>query len=399
METLGTDERAPVGALVRELLEAPQGFNLFQAVSLLERASPALAPVGTGHGQIEAVRLSALVSLSFQASDLARVRPGNKDDFHGYPVVLTTPVMSLAGANGPLPMPMTEAVMARSAARQPQSADFLDIFNHRFLAFLYRNRKKHSMGLNWQSPQSSTLAACLDALSALGLKVGERAQARETVHPVPWLRHVGPPGQPDWSVPGLLRLKAGAPRQQPPVAWLRHAGLQGGAPRSMTGLLALLSDRLGLAAGGAQFCGGWRQLEARDAGRLSSRASSRGACLGRTAVLGGRVWDQSAGIRIEFRNLPLQRLRSLLRGGAEHELLNWLVRRYLQQDLSVEVALSVDVRKHRPATLNRVGQLRLGWTSWLATTGPGRNSLAPARLKLRESESMHNRAHPGPHGN
>ena len=396
METLGTDERAPVGALVRELLEAPQGFNLFQAVSLLERAAPTLAPVGTGHGQTEAVRLNALVSLGFQASDVAQVRRGEKDTD---PFVLTTPVLSLAGANGPLPMPITEAVMARSAARQPQSAAFLDIFNHRFLAFLYRNRKKHSMGLTWQSPQSSSLAACLDALSALGLKVGERALAREPSRDVPWLRHVGPPGQPAWSVPGLLALKTGALPQQQPVAWLRHAGLQGGAPRSMTGLLALLSDRLGLAASGAQFCGGWRQLEERDAGRLSSRTSTRGARLGRTAVLGRRVWDQSAGIRIEFRNLPLQRLRSLLRGGGEHELLNWLVRRYLQQDLSVEVALSVDARKHKPAMLNRVGQLRLGWTSWLGSTGPGRTALAPARFKLRESEPMHNRAQPQPHGN
>lgn len=341
---MGTDERPPVGALVERLVARPQGFNLFQAISLLERAAPALAPLGGGDGAPESVRLRSVVSLGFQPSDVSKVSAG--PDGAG-PWTLSTPVLSLAGAHGPLPLPFTEMVLERTAARDHATADFLDIFNHRFLAFLFRSRKKHHMGLNWQSPQSSSLASCLDALSSLGLHSGAGALVNES-------------------------------------NWLRHAGLLGGAPRSMTGLLTMLADRLRVRARGLQFCGGWRNLEPRDILRLSTRAPSRAARLGRSAVLGRRVWDQSAGITIELSGLPLSRLRRLLRGGEEHALLRWMVHRYLQQDVTVEVSLQPDIKDVRPSVLGGQHGLALGWTSWLVTCPREAGTLAPARFRLQD---------------
>jgi type VI secretion system protein ImpH len=267
---------------------------------------------------------------------------------HGEAYTLSTAVISLAGAHGPLPLPFTEMVLERTAARDHATADFLDIFNHRFLAFLYRSRKKHHMGLNWQSPQSSSLATCLDSLSALGLKAGIRA----------------PKGE---------------------ATWLRHAGLMGGAPRSMTGLLAMLSDRLGVTATGQQFCGGWRYLEPRDVARLGSSGAHRPPRLGRSAVLGKRVWDQSAGISIVLSGLSLRRLRRLLRGGEEHELVRWMVRRYLQQDIGVEMVLRVEAREIKPSVLGQKEALRLGWTSWLVGQSPYTGNLPPARFRLHDN--------------
>jgi type VI secretion system protein ImpH len=342
---MGTDERPPAGALVERLVDRPQGFNLFQAISLLERASPSLASVGQGDGKPESVRLRSVVSLGFQPSDVSKVAIGmREDEAH----TLSTAVMSLAGAQGPLPLPFTELVLERTAARDHATADFLDIFNHRFLAFLYRSRKKHHMGLNWQSAQSSALASCLDALSALGLKAGVRAPQGEST-------------------------------------WIRHAGLLGGAPRSMTGLLAMLSDRLGVAARGTQFRGGWRNLEPRDIARLSNRQPARAPRLGRSAVLGTRVWDQSAGVLIELSGLSLPRLRSLLKGGEEHELMKWMVRRYLQQDIGVEFALQPEAKGVRPSVLGgHAAPLKLGWTSWLVGSAPHAGPLTPARFKLQD---------------
>ena len=341
---MGTDERPPAGALVERLVDRPQGFNLFQAISLLERVSPQLAAVGKGEGQTESVRLRSVVSLGFQASDVSKVSADAQD---GEAYALATAVMSLAGAHGPLPLPFTEMVLERTAARDHATADFLDIFNHRFLAFLYRSRKKHHMGLNWQSPQASSLAACLDSLSALGLKAGVRAPLGETT-------------------------------------WIRHAGLMGGAPRSMTGLLAMLSDRLGVRAMGRQFCGGWRNLEPRDVARLTASLPNRAPRLGRSAVLGKRVWDQSAGISIELSGLTLRRLRRFLKGGEEHELVKWMVRRYLQQDVGVEMVLRLEGSQLKPSILGPKEPLRLGWTSWLVGRSPPTAAVAPARFKLHD---------------
>ena len=345
METMGTNERPTVGPLIGRLVRQPQEFDLFQAISLLERAAPNLARVGKGEGQPESVLLRSVVSLGFQPSDISKVSaPVEEGQGH----TLTTGVMSLAGANSPLPLPFTELVLERIAVRDYATAEFLDIFNHRFLVFLYRSRKKHHMGLNWDSPQSSSIAACLDSLSALGLNRGEHETSR-------------------------------------PIAWLRHAGLLGGAPRSMVGLLAMLSDRLGLHVSGRQFCGGWRNLETRDITKLSSRGLHRSPRLGRTAVLGKRVWDQSAGIALEFKKLSLPRLKTLLRGEEGYELLKWMVRRYLQQDLDVEVILALKPDDQPLMVLGQKESLRLGWTSWLVTRTDGSKPLPPARFKLYDA--------------
>ncbi|HVZ43830.1 MAG TPA: type VI secretion system baseplate subunit TssG [Ramlibacter sp.] len=335
---MGSDERAPADSLIARLIARPQGFNLFQAISILERTKPQSPRVGRGYREAEAVRLSALVSLGFQPSDVAQVADGAATGEH---YTLKTPVMSLAGANGPLPMPFTELLLERRAQRDFATQDFLDIFNHRFLAFFYRGRKKHHVGLNWDSHAASSLATCLDRLSALGLATGARSPHGET-------------------------------------EWLRHAGLMGGAPRSMTGLAALLSDRFGLPVKGRQFRGGWQGLDAGEWSRLGARGV-HAPRLGRNAVLGRRAWHQGAGVQLEIAQLTPARLDAFLPKGRDHELAHWLTQRYMQQDVQVELALTPQRPDAMRAQLARGA--RLGWTSWLAP-GAHTTELPAARVKL-----------------
>lgn len=354
---MGTNERSTNRPLTDRLLARPQGYNLFQAISLLERAARDMPAVGRGHGEPEAVRLNAVVSLGFQPSDVSVVKEGAAS---GERFTLLSPVMSLAGAQGPLPLPFTELLLERKAARDHATADFLDIFNNRFLGFLYRSRKKHHMGLNWRSPEESSLAGVLDALSSLGLRAGIR----------------GPGGA---------------------APWLRHSGLLGGAPRSMAGLLSLLADRLGVKVRGTQFCGDWRHLEPGDVSRLGNARTGSALSLGRSTVLGRRVWDQGAGISLAVASLSLPRLRHLLPGGKEHELLKWLIARYVQQEMGVSISLNVDAAQIQPLRLGNSkkdsegpGGVLLGWTSWLVSKqGRSGEGLPPARLRLDRQRSVH----------
>ncbi|ACC75046.1 type VI secretion system baseplate subunit TssG [Paraburkholderia phymatum] len=369
MEAMGADDGLPAVALIARLKANPQSFDLFQAISLLERAAPWARPLGRGNGLGEAVRFAGHVSLAFEASDIrsvrehavppdeAHARPAHEDEhasrerrgpYASYTV--TTPVLTLAGANGPLPMAYTELVLARRAQRDTATADLLDIFNHRFLSFLYRSRKKHAPGLNWRSPHGSALAAALDALSNLGLRAGVNAAVR------------GPQG---------ARL------------WMRHAGLLGAAPRSMTGLLAMLSDRLGLEVQGAQFVGGWREIDAADSLRLAG-ARSRAPRLGGAAVLGRRTWDEASGICIEFPGLTKEQFEALLPGGRDHAMAAWLIRSYLQQDFDVQFVLHL---APQPVACAAGGAraARLGWTSWLGGARHDTHTPEPVRLAMREA--------------
>lgn len=334
--------------MIARLLSRPQRYNLFQAIALLERATPSAAPLGRGNGDGEAVRLSGHVSIAFDASDVRAVTqsqaggPWSQTAHTRY--VLTTPVMTLAGASGPLPLAYTELVLQRRAARDHATADFLDIFNHRFLSFFYRGRKKHALGLNGSAPQASALVRCLDALSDLGYARG-----------------------------------LAGPRQE--RLWVRHAGLLGVAARSMTGLLAMLADRLGLAVRGQQFVGQWRVLDPQD----HSRLGGKGLTLNASRALGGKVWDQAAGIRIEFLDLSAAQFDRLLPGGADHELALWLVRCHVRRDLNVDFVLHARPRATACALGGATGA-RLGWTSW-ATASRQPLIPSPVRLKARMAVS------------
>lgn len=335
--------------LIEQLRRAPQTFNLFQALSILERSEPARAALGTSVGLDESVRLVAQIGMGFAPSDLAALEDSGRP---GPPLTLASTVLSLAGAHGPLPMPYTEMLLERRRLRDPAGLEFLDIFNQRLLAFLYRSRRKHHPALAGDDLATAPLVRCLDALASLGRTADDADQAGAR----------GPHGE---------------------QAWLRHAAVQGAAPRSMTSLLAVVRDRLGIHFTGKQFVGGWHALALQDRARLHSQGKPAGrlAGLGMGASLGARAWDQGAGLALDAPPLAPPQFDALLKGGKTHGLLHWLVARHLQSDLDVELKLQLAVRPMtrlaapapaaRPVAAITAATLapRLGLSAWLCSPG------------------------------
>jgi type VI secretion system protein ImpH len=159
----------------------------------------------------------------------------------------------------------------------------------------------------------------------------------------------------------------------------------------MTGLLALLSDRLGVPVRGAQFVGGWREIDASDSLRLA-RVGSRAPRLGGQSVLGRRAWDQAAGIRIEFADLSRVRFTALLPGGRDHALAQWLIRCYLQQDFDVEFVLKLAPQRVSCA-LGGPRAARLGWTSWVAGGARDDGKSADTTCDTGDNDHIISKAH------
>nr|WP_284700894.1 type VI secretion system baseplate subunit TssG [Robbsia betulipollinis] len=327
---MGRDERTPASAVIAKLLEAPHRFDLFQAISLLERQTAPRARDGeglaAGDGEDESVRLTGHAALGFQSSDIHRVEacepaehaPAGHRPNPAY--VLSTQAMTLAGGQGPLPQPYTELLLERLAKRDHAMRDFLDIFNHRFIGFLFRGKKKHAPALNWVSLNASPLASCVRAIAHFDLAGEEGGD----------------------------------------VPWLRHAGLMTSAPRSMTGLLRLLADRFGLAVRGRQFIGGWLPLEPCAQIRLG-----RDATLNARQALGQRAWDQAAAIDIAFQDVDMARLDALLPTGRSHGSLSYCIKRYLPCSIDVHLVFAPARGARVAARVGGSGAAQLGWTSWL----------------------------------
>lgn len=398
---------------VARLIAAPYRYNLFQAISVLERAvhraHPRSAALGVGNGRAEGVRFSAHIALHFPSADIQYVRAMpykqhvNASATPAY--VLSTAVLSLAGAQGPLPLPFTELILQRTAARDHATSDFLDIFHHRFLSFLYRSRKKHTPSLHTAPLREAPVLRCMAAMANLGdLTAGAHDATRETATAA----LTAPHRLVDDAASPAARNGRPAHADKTVHPWLQHVGLLGAAPRSMVGLLILLRDRLKVPFTGEQFVGAWQSMDvaapltlgaAKRAGDLRStsasdhraRSTQRAAAFGDRAdtlrldgqcALGQRFWDQSAGITLRCVLHDHAQYDTFLPGGDAHALLVGFVRAYLQAPIDVHLVLRLVPRVSEPVRLQSAKPMRLGWSSWLAHRAERADTLPPVRLTL-----------------
>lgn len=330
--------------LIEQLLASPHGYGLFQAMSLLERSCPDKPGLGTSLGLDEAVRLVADPSLSFPASDITGAQASAEE---GPAYLLKTPVLGLAGARGPLPLVLTERLLSQQRRRDSAAIDFLDIFNQRLLAFLYRSRRKHRPALGTATARDTSIGRVLAALAG----------------------------------DGFTASTAGRGAAAPTAGWLRHTALQAAAPRSMASLLALLSDRLGVRLRGRSFIGAWQPVSQADQARLGGGAH-QGSPLGRGHSLGRRAWDAAAGIELVVSPGGPAPLHAWLPGQPAHRLAAQAVQSHLQSSLQTQLRIEL-AANDLPLQGLGARELSLGLTAWL-TPAPGSvRPPDPVRVRLR----------------
>jgi type VI secretion system protein ImpH len=375
MATSGRIARDP---LIRELEQEAWAFEFHQAVRILEAALDG-EPVGRGsHPAREAIRFRSRVSLAFPASEVTSVRiplsplakpkagagpdpvtrasprSGTGTGAQGQQAELEVAFLGLANALGPLPRPFTEWILDRVAKKDTAFRDFLDIFNHRLVAYHYRSREKHRPGLRFVPPESSTLAEPLYALAGLA----EPAQRDRT--------------------------------RLPDRALLPYAAAVG-RPRPIAQLVAgSLTHHFGVPFRPAPFQGRWLRLEPERWSRLGTRGvhDAEGG-LGRDTVLGTRAWDQSAVFELEAGPLDRRAFDAFLPGDSGGRVPDggWLasasdlVKMHVSPGTRVELRLALKPDAVIPAVLGTgSGSPRLGYSAWLGSrkdSSPARNVTIP----------------------
>ncbi len=344
---MATDNGPAAGSLNELLGREPFSFDFFQAVRLLELLRPEAVSPGHGGSNLEPVAFRSKIGFDFPASDVVNAEfPADEAE----PVRLTVAFMGLAGATGPLPTPFTELVMQRTAARDFATRDFLDIFNHRLISFLYRSRKKHRIALNSRPPDQTALARWLFDLAGLEFATQNR-DARK------WARSL-----------------------------LRYSGILAHQVRSMAALEAMLSDYFETPVRGEQLLGRWLVIEPRDRTRIGRRLGANQR-LAVDAMLGMRAWDQMGRIRLRISVPSLARLREFLPDGDAFQALTRVTRVHLQQDIDIELHLALAPGQVSGTRLGGTSEARLGWTSWL-NTGRSRSGDDLVRLRLPAAHSI-----------
>ncbi|HYH94872.1 type VI secretion system baseplate subunit TssG, partial [Hyalangium sp.] len=319
-------------------------------VALLERLTGSAVRVGgDGPPAEEAIRFRHDPTLVFSSGDVSQVRlvpqvsewgEAKGGPKHVFEVVTT--FLGLTGASSPLPGYMVEEI-AQEDPDRPLKQQFLDLFHHRLVSLLYR------------------------ALSRYMLE-GEATRAGDDV----WTRRV-------LALAGLDTYERGPSVRLSVAQLLRLAPLLATRARTALTLERALADVLRMELGEArvtvqQFAGSWVEVESEQRmmlGRLNSH-------LGRTSMLGGKLFDRAGKILIGISPLDGPTYHRLLPEGDLSPLVREVVSLVMRDPLECAMELGVDEDVLGAFQLKNKNPARLGRNTYLG----GRHGAVP-RLRTR----------------
>jgi type VI secretion system protein ImpH len=314
-----------------ELAENACSFEFFQAVTLLERLSAGLRPVGGfSNPEEEAVHFRVNPRLGMPASQIQELEFRE----HATPE-MTVNFMGLTGPSGALPYTYSELILERARAKDHGLAAFLDIFNHRAISLFYRAWQKPRFPVTYSGSRDLFTRYLLDLI---GLGTGGLRDRQEIED----------------------------------EALLHYTSLVAMQSRSAVALEQIIEDYFEVPVEIQQFTGAWYGIDtATQCAMTETETPSRQ--VGGGAVVGDAVWDRQARVRIRLGPLSLERYCDFLPEASGFAALRALTRFFSSDCLEFELQLVLD-RAQTPGTeldFANTNPVRLGWVSWLATAPLG----------------------------
>ncbi|TCT02457.1 type VI secretion system baseplate subunit TssG [Aquabacter spiritensis] len=330
--------------LIRALLDAPESFDLVQAIRVLEGVQRAVLHqadeefMDSGASELRVGLSSArfLSDANLKYPPSAITAASQRGDG---PVQLTVSLFGLLGPMGVLPYAYTEHAIEAHHNNNEALRAFFDIFQHRAVTLFYRASSKYRIAIS-----------------------------REQHDP-------GPGGKPDaftTALRGLTGLALPATMNRlafPDSAVLHHAGLFSGQTRSLTALEDLLTSELKQAVEVVPFVGEWVQVPDDEQTRLGGIYAGRHAQLGASAMAGARCWVAQQHFRINIGPVEEPSLRALLPDQPLANLIADIVHLFCGIEFGFDVNVVVKAHAVPPARLASSPEdtdgARLGQMAWL----------------------------------
>lgn len=380
-----TPQRRNVTGVIEQLLREPQQFGFFQAVRLLDRW---MAP-GTPDGQgLAKLNFRNSLSLAFPASEIESIRIQRTEMAQewapdSFPVAqavtgsalalgspldavlaarsqapwpcqpteidridMTPAFMGLLGMSGTLPHFYTETLAQRELYQKDDAGRaFMDVFSHRAVSLFYQAWRKHRLPIQFEADRRSRFLPLVLSLAGLGQK-------------------------------GLRDRLGGERGAVADEALAYYAGTLQQRTLSARQLQQVLQDYLAVPVRIEQFVGRWYQVpESGRAylgvmGRQGGMSGPLNGVLGRSAMLGERVWQRDLRMRVVLGPLPHARFRRFLPGGVGASALKELLTMLSGVSLEYEINLQLqrdDVQGCALDSSRAPTAFRLGWDTFLQT--------------------------------
>ncbi len=336
-------------SILRALAADPTAFDFHQALRRVEAAFRRLPRFGDAlKPRDEPLRLGQDASFEFVPS---AVRSFQRPADDAAPPRLAVGFLGLFGPMGPLPLHFTE--YARERIRQVGDhtfAAFVDLFHHRMLALFHRAWTRSRATASRDRAEDDRFRTYVGA--AFG-------------HALPAQSHVDAIDD---------------------RAKLYFAGLFSMSSRPPDGLRAVLSGYLGLPVTIREFMGEWLPLH--DDDRLRLGGGPEVSALGRTTVLGRRVFSRSHKFRVVLGPLGAADFSRFLPGTPGLAALSILVKSYAGPQLAWDLELIPAPDAVTPLRLGLAGRLGLG-----AALGAAGRSVVGTNVIVDPVANSTNRSH------
>jgi type VI secretion system protein ImpH len=343
------EDRPPAEPLswLERLARDPTGFDFHVALRRLDASFPDKPRFGEAvRPADEGARLGQVPSVGFEPSAIARFEPPSD----GSPARLSVNFFGLWGPQGPLPLHFTEYARDRIRhAGDRTLASFADIFHHRMLLLFHRAWARAQPTVALDGAADDRFASYLGAFFGLGM--------------------------------GATRNRDLVPDQ----AKLFFAGRFSSTTRNAEGLSEIVAGYFGLPATIEEFVGDWIDLPAEARWRLG--ASRETGTLGRTAVVGSRVWSRGHKFRIVLGPVSRFDFERVMPNSSTIAALAMLVRLYTNDEWDWDLRLVLAPEATEGMQLGRGA--RLGWTTRLGRTAGVREDLIvnPVLRRTRRAQS------------
>lgn len=341
-------------ALVEALKLDPNDVPFFQLVRILERAAYMANrgktstsdrfkknPVGlfTPPNQ-EIIRFQSSHSLGFPGSEVSKIDRQEQDNQSYWDVLIN--FMGLTGASGILPFHYSEMMFKRIKLKDYAMQHALDMFNHRSVSLFFKASVKYRLPLAYERYQlihhrSSKPDAHTHALlSFIGLGT-EHLTDQLTI---------------------------------PADSLIFFAGLMSQQTRPASALRQMISHYFDVPIEIHEFTGEWHDLIDDVRSRLPTPEQPKGqnACLGKSAILGGKGWFSQGKLRIVLGPLNAEQFKRFAPGTKNLKTLNEVTKMYAGTQTECEYILRVarDDLPHRIQLKQRTPPT-VGWDTWLAS--------------------------------
>lgn len=309
-------------AVNKFLIENAKKYNFFQLVVLLQTLKN-IDPDSEAWEKEYQIFFSANPSLGFAASDISRLCV-NDQRFE-----IETTFLGLNGSQSPLPNFFLDVLATDDD--NAERREFLDYFNNRVIAILFRTWRKYRYYICFKDNASDIFSNRLFSLIGLGINELRSESA------INWCK------------------------------MLAYTGMLAGRNRSTQVISGIVGHYFDLQASVTEWCIRHVKIPQKQKTCLGSKRSGVGQniSLGINTILGDTIPDCSSKFVLTLHSLTLRRFKEFLPSGVHHQTLKEVVTFVLRTQMAYDLTLELAPYEAPPLNLSRDNGGYLGWTSFV----------------------------------